>query len=342
MLVSISRLVELGVAHLPPGLLGGPAERRLAAIPDRLPPAFGAAAFECRLHPGGGPVDFTCGIHRGRGQGELRRHWAQEGWHETGAGSWDGCARLLRQWSNVRSRLHDQLDEVWLEFDLEGEGEPEPFVYVTPIGHEQHLGARDADQVMSLAGECLDLLEGRPSGETLQTMERCVHALPGEGRFLQFAPLMHRRADTLRLVVVMPSHDVGGYLERIGWPGDVDEACALFVGAGAGAWVSPLQLDVADGVLPPISREFCDHTTALEDARWSVLMDLLEQRSACDPARRPWLEAWPTGSQGVPFRRIEPVQLRRLLQVKLLHVPGAAPRAKAYLGFQPQAALFAP
>jgi len=339
-ITSIARLVEIGSRHVPAGLVSDQATSRLADIPAVLPAAFASAAFECRLHPDGGPVDFTCGLYRGRCQWALRYHWAQTPWTPRDDPAWDGAAALLGRWADTASSLHHAIDEVWLEFDLDGDGQPRPFLYLTPIDGDRHFGAGGDESVMALASECLQLLAAVPSRQTLATMRRCVQALPPAGRFLQFAPLAHRRDDTLRLVVAVPSPDVPAYLERIDWPGDADGAGEAFRSAGAEDWVSPLQLDVAETVLPPISREFCDPTSPADDGRWGKLLDELERTGACDPGRRPWLEGWSSGEAPPAFRRDAPLQVRRLLQVKVLHVPGQPLRAKAYLGFQPNVGLF--
>lgn len=340
MIASIPGLLEIGASRLPAGLASTAATRRFTELPDLLPPAFATAAFECRLQPDGGPVDFTCGLYRGRCQWALRYRWAQAAWTPTGDPAWDDTAALLERWADTSAPLHRALDEIWLEFDLDGDARPRPFVYVTPIDGDRHYGRGGVEEILGLAGECLRLLQAVPSQQTMATFRRCIGSLPIGGRFLQFAPLAHRREDTLRLVVAMPSLDVRRYLERIGWPGDVAEADEAFRAVGAGDWVSPLQLDVSRGVLPPISREFCDQTTPPEDPRWDHLLDELERVGACAPDRRPWLEGWPTGRATPVFRRSVPLQVRQLLQVKVLHVPGKALRAKAYLGFQPKAGLF--
>ena len=340
MITSIPRLVEIGASRLPAGLISAVAARRLADLPDLLPPAFATAAFECRLHPDGGPVDFTCGLYRGRCQWALRYRWAQAPWTPVGDPAWDNTAALLERWADTSSSLHRAIDEIWLEFDLAGNARPRPFVYVTPIDGERHYGPEGDEQVLGLAGECLRLLQAVPSQQTMSNVQRCIRSLPADGRFLQFAPLAHRRDDTLRLVVAMPSLDVPAYLTRIGWPGDVDVADAAFRRAGVGDWVSPLQLDVSNEILPPISREFCDQTTPAEDPRWGRVLDELERIGACGADRRPWLEGWPTERAAPVYRWNAPLQVRKLLQVKVLHVPDQPVLAKAYLGFQPKAGLF--
>jgi len=330
----------MGIAQLPVGLVSERAALRLSEIPDLLPPAFAAGAFECRLHPDGGPIDFTCGLYRGRCQWALRYAWAEAGWTAGDDPAWDGAAALLGCWADTSSSLHQALDEIWLEFDLGGAGRPRPFVYVTPIQGDVHFGREGDAEVVALAARCLQLLGALPSKRTLSVVRRCVRSLPAAGRFLQFAPLGHRRPDTVRLVIALPAGELAAYLARIGWPGEPDQAAEVFRSAGDADWVSPLQLDVSDEVLPPISREFCDRTAPREDARWDRLLDELQGIGACDPDRRVWLEDWPTGQDAPVFRREQPLQVSRLLQVKVQLVPGRPVRAKAYMGFQPKVGLF--
>jgi hypothetical protein len=152
-------------------------------------------------------------------------------------------------------------------------------------------------------------------------------ALPGDGRLLHAAVMLGREPVGLRLFFAVPACDVAATLDRCGWPGDPSALVDLHVAYAAKHQFVQLQLDLSTGVSERIGIEFSPAPAA-----WPTLLDWLVRDGLALDAKRTALLDWPDvireplAPGGWPCTFV-----RELSHVKIVHQPGRAARAKAYV-----------
>ncbi len=335
----IAQLLQRGLPHVPDPLLSPAARARLASVPDALPPCLEAAAFECRLDGADDRVDFMVGTYAGPGQQGLLRSRARGHFPTAPPAPWKPGLDLLDRWSDPADALYSSLGEIWFEFDIDGRGETPPlFTFLSPLVRGRPARPDQSRAVVGLLDEILGVLGQAPRTDTRHNLQACVGHLPRWGRLLQCAPLAHRRPDTYRLVLSVPTDRVLAWLDRVGWSGDREGLRQLLLATGAPAFRPRVQLDVdGEGPLPHLSLEFS--APGRLDERWQPLLDHVYDECGMSGPRARCLADWPGDPTLIP-RRGDPVQVARLLQVKLSIDARGRQSAKAYLGYRPQVVLF--
>ncbi len=342
MLWDVSDLLRFADVYAPEALVTPAARRTLQTLPGFLPKCAVLGVLETRLAADDAQVDFQACL--------WARHGSQEAL-EAGLGrveQWaaaddrgDGARRtaaVLRAWTTPGSLFH-RVPVVWLEFDLEsGAGAPFPFVGL--CSEERTVGsARSSLEERDALRAIMATLLGRELPEGLgRVLDECRAALP-DGAYLRHGAAMSNRGrEAIRLVVCMRRHDLPAYLGRIGWRGAPGLA-ELIDRLGADPPTLNLQLELADGVQAPIGIEYCYPTSPREDPRWRRLLAALAERGACSAEKRAAVTGWPPHASDRADARFWPVRVRRFLSVKVTLRPPGVVDAKAYLAFDPQAAL---
>jgi hypothetical protein len=337
---SIADRIALGERQVAPGLVSPEAWRRLRGIADPFPPIAQDAGFELRLEHGEPRVDFGLCIRashpeRVRIADAIDRSEAVEhsrGWRRAGA--------FTRAWATAGSAIHDDVHALWLEFDADGPGSPEPFVVFTLDPERLYSdGAAAPTQVLATVAAGIDCL-GEGSDPLVQAaVERCVRGLPRYAQFRHAALRPTQTGDVVRLIVRMPWRRIARTLADLGWPGDPWDLHVTLERLCPDTPVHSVNLDVlASGLGPRVGIEFVHLGAPRENARWKALFDQLEALGACAPERRAAISGW--GGE-VFGSAVGPglVSARRDLLVKVIYETGAALRAKAYLFFAPRLTL---
>jgi hypothetical protein len=321
----------VGVALVSPA-----AWERLYGIPDVLPPAAKDAALELRLERDDPRVDFTVCLDTEPSQ----RRWLVTALARSGvaAGSrrWERVLTFLRAWANVASSLHVAVHAVWLEFDADGDGAPEPFLIFSLDEERLYAGGTATpDALLAPVRAGLERLGGSDP-RAMEAVTRCLRGLPRYAQLRHVALRPTAVGDVVRLVLRMPWRRVPGALAALGWPGDAFALHALLERLCPDTPVHPINIDVTpDGLGPRVGIEFIHTGAPHASSRWRALFDALESLGACDPGRRAALATWGGGIVGP---RVGPGRLivKRDLMVKVVHGEGAPLRAKAYLAFAPR------
>jgi len=332
--------LALARRQVAPGLVAEAAWGTLRRLGDPLPPVAEEAAVEVRLTEGEPRADFALGL---RAVGARRAALADTLEASSGGSpspGWRRALGFLRTWARPASPLHEAVHAVWLEFDAEGPGTPEPFLIFSLDGERLYAGGRAAPEALLAplrAG--LDLLAEGLDAATRATLERTVRELPPYAQLRHAAMRPTAGGDALRLVLRLPWRRLPATLGRLGWRGDPDGLYALLAGLCPETLVHPVNLDLLpEGIGPRVGIEFVHAGAPRQSPRWKALLDRLEALGACAPSRRMALGDWGGGVPGPPLGpgRLE---VRRDLMVKVVHEEGRGPSAKAYLGFAPRLVL---
>lgn len=302
--------------------------RALAALIPDLGDAFG---FECRLAAESAGVDFGLSIRRPRAVGSCEAPAVLTA--EAVPPAWRRFADLWREWSRPDSDLRTWVPFAFLEFD--GDSTPETFA------HPSVFLSLDWPTDGTVQGplDCLRLGLGLLHGGSLPVatrdrLDRCIDALPVDGRVVHVGALLGRGAHAVRLSAAFPRPGLSRYLDRIGCPVAPEVVEALLRALVPTAGRVHLEYDVADTVGSRIGVVL----TGGSGAGWRPLLDRLEEVGLCAPAKWAALLAWPgtSGARGGAEGNLPPLA-RTLSHIKVTHAPGEHTTAKAYLSVTPVA-----
>lgn len=244
----------------------------LDALAQRLPPVV-TAGLEMPL-TAEGQVDLQ---QRIRGPAEMRR---LEQW----------LARVpepYESWRRLRDALgviNHRVEELWLELD---DGSDEP-----PLSVFARVG--DAPDRSAVIRGLPDAFGIELSAPRRAALERCLAACEGGAHPTHIGLMLGRPGAPIRVIIdsVRPD-DIGGFLQRAGWPGAVDRVqdwtARLFVHADR----IRLALTLADQFTPDIGLECFVGDPTATDPRWRCLLDMLVDAGLCAADQRERLLAWP-------------------------------------------------
>lgn len=299
---------------------------RLCAIAALIPDLGDAFGFECRLAADSAAVDFGVSLRRPRVAGPRRSPPAVPP-GDVVPPAWQRFGALWREWSQPDSHLRTWVPFGFLEFDADSPPDrfalPSVFLSLDWPTDGAVQGPLDCLRLG------LGLLHGGPlPAATMDRLDRCIDALPVDGRVVHVGALLARGARVIRLSVAFPRSGLSQYLDRIGCPemqGVVEESLRRLAPRAGRVH---LEYDVADAVAPRIGVVLAGGP----GAAWGPLLDRLAEVGLCAPAKRAALLAWPGNSAGRPRHdRSTQALSRALSHVKVTHVHGETAVAKAYL-----------
>jgi len=346
--------------YVPQVLISPPAFSDIDSVARLLPAtlAYNTFGFECRLGEELPRADFLVLATASCGRDSLASL------HPTSAlparlmtdTVWRRVRDFAVRWADPSSPLYRAVDNVWLEFDVDG---PVPDVPVPSVffglqtnSQADATGATDEpNRPRETAGKAIRLLAGgEPPLRMVETLSRCFRALSPEERVFQVGLMLSRNAEAVRLCIRLRSVErIFEYLAEVGWPGsEVDLRDVLGPSARSVERVS-LNIDVGETVDPKIGLEcyFDGNRQPKREPRWDTFLDSLVRSGLCTADKRDALLAYPgyvdEDADGVPW----PAALRRASQllggrslstfvrslhhIKIVYRPGEPLEAKAYL-----------
>ena len=336
---SFSDVLALALPALPPELAPDPVQRSLQRSATDLAPVH-RGGLEVRLGANDPRVDLQQCIvpsdgEPGRALAHLRARPAEP-----------ALAGLVERWGDPANGWHEQIAEIWLEYDRPepGAGPAVPSVF---IGLPQTVsgGSRKLEVVEGV----LDVLLGvtwLPWRESLRrAFEACHDAFVSH-----VGVMLSRQTHTLRLNFKRLRPDtLMAHLRRVGWSADEGDLLSVALPLFDLADRVTVCLDVGQAVAPGVGFECIVDPGPEEQKRWERLLDHCVQRGWCTPGKRSALLRWP-GTE-TPPESVAPwpdaliaesltqppgtlgVFERRLSHVKVVHQPGQEPRGKGYLWF---------
>ena len=337
---TIADTMALVRPHVAPELVDDAAWEAAAAVGSRLPAGVaGGFYLECRLDEDGGPVDFIPRVHAtGReilaGRNPRIRVPREVAW----SAGWGPVARFCARWSD-EPLLRRAIAEIWLEFDLPagGDGFPAPSVFVA-FDEPAVASLGDGEWNALLGVLCDELAPETVSAATRAAVQAALRSRPPGATVPYVGFLLARPEQAVRLYLgSLSAAALPAAFAAAGWPGDPRELAEVIarLDGGIAPEVGMAHLDFAGGgALPRVGIEFTlDRRAQLRGTiAETAFLDRLVELRLSSAAKRQALDAWAGHRVGVlPHELWRSLLARRVNCVKLVHVPGEAPRVKAYL-----------
>jgi hypothetical protein len=349
-------------ATVPPQLISPSAFSDIDGVARVLPAtlAYNTFGFECRLAEMAPRADFSVLAGASCGRESLA------GLHPTSTlparlmtdPIWRRVADFAVQWADPSSPLYRAVDNVWLEFDVDGAPPvipiPSVFFAPQPSGKE---GARGVAYKPNLDGyiptikTVIQLLSGNElAPRKLETLSDCFRALSSVEHVFQVGLMLSRGAEAVRLCITIGSVERAvEYLAGVGW--QCSEADVLGVLEPIASLVDRvyLDIDVGETVHRKIGLEcyFDENKQPRTEPRWGLFLDSLVRDGLCTADKRDALLAYPgyvgENAEGIPWPRALrrashllggrslSMFIRSLHHVKVVYQPGEGLEAKAYL-----------
>ncbi len=349
-------------ASVPPALISPSAFSDVGSVARLLPAtlAYNTFGFECRLGERTPRADFLVLARASSGRDSLASlHPTSTLPRELMTDlTWRRVNDFAVRWADPSSPLYRAVDNVWLEFDVDGAAPDTPvpsvFFGLQPNGQEDAGGAArepNVDGYRATAQKAMRLLSGRElPPRMLETISGCFRGLSSYEHVFQVGLMLSRGAEAVRLCIRLRSVErILEYLVAVGWR--CGEADLLGVLEPVARLVDHVCLDIDVGAT-------VHHKVGLEcyldgnkqpttEPRWGILLDSLVRDGLCTADKRDALLAYPgyvdESAEGIPW----PAALRRasrllggrslstfiraLHHVKIVYQPGEGLEAKAYL-----------
>jgi len=340
---------------LPGTLVAAPARDAIIDLAARLPGAITSfCGFECPLGSADARADFLLCSTREEGHAGVLA-----GMHDSIAlapelrtqPAWQRVAAFCRAWLAAGSPLGGELMNTWLEFDIASDADAlvEPSMFFGT--HPPAPGADPRGQLAALR-EALAVLDPPAlHGHRGRALETLLAALPRGCHVFQVGAMWSRGQAAIRLCLRGVEHvAVPALLDVLDWPGDGDDVAVLLDTFGAHASRVDLDLDLGTRIGPKIGLECYLGTDAATAARLAALSAALVRVDACTPAKAAALDAyqgltlqdaapahWPPHLAALARaggRGLSSALCRWVHHIKLVHEPGQALTAKAYLAVE--------
>jgi len=259
------------------------------------------------------------------------------------APAWRCIQSFAAQWVKPGGLLHQEIDDIFLEFDVSG---PPPEIPIPAFFLDFR---KEAQHRIETLKESLALLWGeRLTADVEQQLMRCLDVLPAGAVLYSVGAMYSRSFRGVRLYFHhIGSEDIPAYLGRAGWEGSIDAIKGLLDWMPSGL---TLCVDVGATLLPRVGvQHHIEENMKNATPMWLSFLDLLVQRGLCIPAKREALEVWlghmherghrdiwPANLRAVSERlgpNVMSIFLRTINHIKVSYQPGLPLEAKGYLGF---------
>jgi hypothetical protein len=268
---------------------------------------------------------------------------------------WRRVRDFAARWAEPSSRLYHAVDNVWLEFDING---PVPDVPIPSVFFGLPMNVQpdathepDVDRYRATAETPIRLLsEDEPPPRMLQTLSSCFRALSPDEQVFQVGLMLSRGAGAVRLCIRLRSVErIVEYLAGVGWPGDEAGLRGVLDPLARSVDRVMLDIDVGETVGAKIGLEcyFEGNRQPGREPRWGAFLDSLVLQGLCTADKREALLAYPgyvdQNAHGVPWPgallrtsqllggRSLSTFVRTFHHVKIVYRPGKPLEAKAYL-----------
>jgi hypothetical protein len=319
--------------------------------------AHNTFGFECRLGEDLPRADFLVLATAACGRDSLAGHHPTSRLpdHLMADTAWRRVRDLAVAWAEPSSPLYHAVDNVWLEFDVEGPVPeiPVPSVFFGLLANARTDATREqGNRYQATAETAIRLLSGgEPSPRALEALSRCFRALLPEERVFQVGLMLSRGAGPVRLCIWWPRSPerIVEYLVGVGWPGDEAALRRVLEPLFRSVDRVLLDIDVGETVGAKVGLEcyFEGRRQPRREPRWGAFLDSLVRQGLCTAGKREALLAYP-GYSGQNAKDVTwPAALRRASQllggrssstfvrtlhhVKIVYQPGRPLEAKAYL-----------
>ncbi len=337
---------------------------QMSLIADLLPtfPTASQAGLECHLGMSEPTADFFAAFSTlNSGREALARGYQPLANLEDNS-VWNRVYEFCKHWTDKHSALYNEVDRVWLEFDLvkpQPSKVPEPnFFFGTAKGVKNEADDnlsfdRVSENYNWITEEALRFLRNKPLPDSIkQNLLNCFSSLPPGGRVFQLGVMLPRQAEseTVRLCISnIAISDIPQYLKDIGWQGSVTKLQSVLADLTPFANSISLNIAVGDYIFPKIGLECYIEKNPKINPKWNSFLSYLVEQKLCTPEKADALLNYPGYSSEYHHQELWPRNLanaskfinnsfnstlvRVLHHIKIVYQPERPLTAKAYLWF---------
>jgi hypothetical protein len=331
---------------IPRELVAEDARARIESIAERLPAQLASCVYiECRLAESGARTDLIVGVdRRGRsilsGDHPLITSATTNSLQSIPAGVADLCA----EWHRESGRLHEQLERIWLEYDIDANvceaQAPVPRLFFDFV-HDTCASIQSNRRTATL---CVGIVAGEHLARRFDhAIERCLKALPPDAFVPYVGWFPKRQPGLFRLCIAgVQRKRMLLFLQSVGRSVEAERlltvlgALAPFLVTGQ-AQLGVIHLDVGDDVQPGIALELLlDRRAQVKGVLTeTALLERMVQLGLCAARKASALAAWPGCSvERLPHEFWRSVVVRGVNHIKLVVKSDMTLEAKAYLSVQ--------
>lgn len=346
-------------SDVPPALISPSAFSNINSFARVLPEtlALNTFGFECRLGEKNPGADFLVLATASQGRDSLA------GLHPASVlpnylmddPIWQRVQDFGARWADPASPLHGAVDNVWLEFDVDGPASsipvPSVFFGLPANGAEGEVSEQALEGARRTTVSALRFLSGAEvPPPVLETLTGCFGALSPPEHVFQVGLMMSRGAKAVRLCIQLGTLERAvEYLAGLGWVGSRADLRGVLGPVARIVDRVCLDIDAGETVHPKVGLEcyFDGNRQPRTEPRWGVLLDHLVANGLCTPEKRkallvypgytdektatvPWPASPRRASRLLGGRSLSTL-VRSLHHVKISYHPDEPPEAKAYL-----------
>jgi hypothetical protein len=268
--------------------------------------------------------------------------------------TWNTIRNFSHSWSNPESPLFDNINNVWLEFDVENDKPtsaiPEPSFFFGPKGLSADFPASSYQWVTKVALK--SLLGSHLTPQVERNLLKCFSLLPAGGKVFQIGVMLSRQEESsmVRLCVRdIPPNQILDYLIDIGWNGCVARLKETISMLSNFTDHIRLNFAVGDTVFPKIGFECYFERKPIKDPKLEEFLGYLVNHNLCTATKSDAIIAWSGLSHEKSDRQLWPQDLlktsrlmnmsklsmfaRAVHHIKIVYEPDHPLKAKAYLSF---------
>jgi hypothetical protein len=360
---SLKNSLEIAGSCLDDKLVSSEALFHISQIANLLPtlPIVSEAGFECHLGSSTPRTDFLAAFTTlNQGRGALVDGCESLASLVCANAVWRRVHDFCTHWADRKSPLYENVDNVWLEFDLDGQPSevPEPSFFFGPRGIRGEEEKPSVPNGISrennwVTDEALRLLLGNfLPDQVKQKLLTCFESLPPGGEVFQIGVMLPRKSESqaVRLCVEgITNEQTLEYLGNIGWLGSLNELSCLFSELSSFVDVIRLNFAVENIVFPKIGLECYFHKQPQNSPKWRLFLDYLVKNKLCTLEKANALLNWSGYSEEKFYQELWPSSfakasafvcpntkstiVRLLHHIKIVYQPNQPLQAKAYLWF---------
>jgi hypothetical protein len=339
MACSMGDYFQVVTPYLKPDLVSSEALSHIQFIAQLLPPSIGG--LECRLGPEQPRVDFAVNVPHGTlFIPEKFQH------HPV----WQAIKSLYQAWSESASPLHQSVNNLNLEFDLDGQLS-EVLIPCLFLDLSRDI-LREFSPLKEIIDHCTfkRILDQSIASQLSLNLHRCFHNLPEKAWIAHLGVMLSRPKQTVMVVIKgLSAKQISEYLIQMGWQTSTEKLNYLL--ADLSEFVDSLNLDlyIDDQVCPQIGIECYLGNQLPDESRWYSLFNYLIAQGLCTKGKQDGLFAWPGIIQKNDYSEKWPNNLtlgdqflnslafsifyRKISHIKIVYHPNFPLSAKAYLEF---------
>ena len=362
MTASLKDALLIAKTGLDKRLVSSEAISQISQVADLLPtfPTTSQAGLECHLDSSEPKADFFAAFSTSNGGREALARGYPPLADLNDSSVWNRVYDFCEHWTQTNSPLYQEVDRVWLEFDLvkpQSSKTPEPNFFFGPTkGIKNKTNNSDSPNQAAknyswITDEALGLLLNKSLPNLVkQNLLTCFNCLPPEASVFQIGIMLPRKAESQTVRVCINNialSEIPQYLNAIGWQGSSAKLKSILTDLSHFTNYVCLNFAVGDTVHSKVGFECYIDKKPRINPKWRSFFDYLVEQQLCTPEKAeallnyPGLSAeefhqnlWPSNLSNaakIVYPNLRSTIVRTLHHIKVVYQPNKPLQAKAYL-----------